>query len=329
MKVDEGGDIYNNGVMENAKIIIGSRGSRLALVQSEWVLRQLEGVWPGMAVEIRVIQTKGDKILDSALHKIGDKGLFTREIEDALLAGQIDLAVHSLKDMPTQQPAGLMIGAVTAREDPADFLISRQGGGLAELPEKAVVLSGSLRRRAQIGHIRPDVVVRDVRGNVPTRIRKFEESKTDAMILAAAGIKRLGLDDVMERGQRLEPASFLPACGQGALALEIRKHDEKTADLIAPLNDPTSRIAIIAERTVLAGLEAGCQVPMGAYAECQKNGQLHLQAMVADLMGKRYIWHVMVGASHLDSARQIGENMAKYLLEHGGADILEQLKHES
>lgn len=304
----------------NKKITIGTRGSRLALWQSEWVKAALVKKYPACKVRLKIIHTIGDKILDTALSKIGDKGLFTKEIEEQLLDGTIDLAVHSLKDMPTATPDELEIAIITAREDPADALVSKNNLPLEAIPSGAIVLTGSLRRRAQLLHFRDDLNIQEVRGNVQTRLQKLEESDATAIVLATAGLKRLGLADRIS--QRLDPVKFLPACGQGALALEIRSNDTSTAKTIAFLDDKMCRAAVTAERTVLACLEGGCQIPIGAYAQIN-GGQLHLRAMVADLSGKNLI--DAEACDDIAEAGNIGRKVAGEILKKGGRAILDDI----
>jgi len=306
--------------MTKNSLTIGTRGSALALIQSEWVKTQLEKVHPQLEIELKIIQTRGDKILDTSLSKIGDKGLFTKEIENQLLAGAIDLAVHSLKDMPTQQPEGLTIAAITQREDPADALVSKDGVHFADLPPGAKILSGSLRRRAQLLRRRPDLDLVDVRGNIQTRLRKLDESDARAIIMAAAGLKRAGLDHHIT--ERFEPADFLPAPGQGALAVEIRAADSHTAERVAVLEDKPARLATSAERALLARLEGGCQVPVGAFA-WQENDRLHLKGMVADLDGKQVLYKDATAAIHQPEA--LGIQVAEQLLAAGANDILAEI----
>jgi len=324
--------------LNQKKIIIGTRPSKLALWQSEWVKSALESLvglatccrrdgleknHPQLKFELRIIHTTGDKILDTALSKIGDKGLFTKEIEQQLVDGAIDLAVHSLKDLPTVLPDGLGIGAVTARQDPADVLISKNSLTLEQLPKGAVVLTGSLRRRAQLLHRRSDLQIQDLRGNIATRLRKLDKSDAQAIIMAGAALKRLALQDRIT--EHLDPTDFLPACGQGALAVEIRIDDTATADLIAPLQDHLSRTTTTAERTVLAGLEGGCQIPVGAYARVQ-NEKLLLNAMIADLAGTKLLRTQAQGST--ESPEELGRQVAQKLLEMGGRQILTQIRQE-
>jgi hydroxymethylbilane synthase len=293
----------------------------LALIQSRWVQNSLQQKFPELRIELQIIQTKGDKILDTALSKIGDKGLFTREIETALLENRIDLAVHSLKDLPTDTPEGLQIAAIPARQDPADVLISKNHLTLLQLPHAATVLTSSLRRQAQLLHLRPDLQVTDVRGNVATRLRKLTDGDAHAMVMAAAGLNRLGIQGQIS--ERLDPLDFIPACGQGALAIEIRKNDTETDSYVRTLDDSAARATVTAERTVLAILEGGCQVPVGAYARIQDN-QLHLKAMIADLDGKGYITAEKSGLSA--QPEMLGRQVAQSLLEQGGKKILDRIR---
>ena len=309
--------------MVRKPLIIGSRGSALALRQAELVKSALEREHRGLSVEITVIRTTGDKILDSPLSQIGDKGLFTREIESELLGGAIDLAVHSLKDLPTESPAGLTIAAVTAREDVADVLVSKNQYTFATLPESAVVLSGSLRRRAQMLHRRADLKISDVRGNIHTRLRKLDESEAAAIVMAAAGLNRAGLSHRI--AERFEPTDFLPAPGQGALALQVRSDDKTTADLVAPLEDPASRVTTFCERRLLAALEGGCQIPIGAYAHLEED-KLHLRAMIASLDGATLLTAEDIAPA--DQSEPLGVGVARKLLDQGAGEILQEiLKH--
>ncbi|MHC4480990.1 MAG: hydroxymethylbilane synthase, partial [Planctomycetota bacterium] len=269
-------------------LTIGTRGSALALWQAGFVRSALTEAHDGLRVELEVVRTRGDRIKDAPLNKVGGKGLFTKEIEQKLLSGEVDLAVHSLKDLPVDLPEGLALAAVTAREDPADVLVAAGGSGLEGLPEGAEVWTGSLRRRAQLLHRRPDLQVRPVRGNVETRLRKFDESGADAIVFARAGLARLGL--LGRVTERLDPASFLPACGQGALAVEVRADDGRTARLCRALDDLDCRIATMAERAFLRELGGGCQVPIGAFARREASSpSFLLTGMVAGLDGARLL----------------------------------------
>ena len=264
--------------------------------------------------------TKGDRILDAPLAKIGGKGLFTKELEQAMLAGEIDLAVHSLKDMPTELPEGLMLAAVTERFDPGDAVVSPRYQTLANLPQGAKVGTSSLRRRAQLLAKRPDLEIVSLRGNVNTRLKKLEEENFDAIILAVAGLKRLGFHDRIT--EVLPREICLPAVGQGALAIEARADDEATLSLIAFLDDAATRAAARAERAFLARVEGGCQVPVGVYAEAADEA-LEMEAVIASIDGER-LYRKKKAGSALD-APAIGRALAEELLAMGGKEILQEL----
>ena len=300
------------------KLIIGSRGSHLALWQTRFVKAKLEELFPALKLEIEIIKTTGDKMLDVALAKIGDKGLFTRQIETALLNREIDLAVHSLKDLQTVQPEGLTIGAVLAREMPNDVLISKRYASIDDLPKGARVATGSLRRKSQLLHYRPDLQIFEIRGNVPTRIKKLEESNLDAMILAFAGVHRLGLDSYIK--QIIPFETMLPAVGQGAMAVEIRSDDVKIRELLQKLNDPETNLCITAERAFLRTLEGGCQVPIGANANL-KNDKIHLEGMVGNLEGSVNLRDSISGDKK--DAAGLGKQLAEALIEKGANKLLE------
>ena len=302
---------------------IGTRGSALATWQAEHVRAALLEAHPGLRVELEVIRTKGDRVLDVPLARIGGKGLFTKEIEEQLLAGAIDLAIHSLKDVPVALPDGLTLAAVSAREDPADVLVSKGGLALEDLQRGGRVLSGSLRRQAELLHRRPDLVVEPIRGNVGTRLRKFDESDADAIIFARAGLARLNLLDRV--AQRFEPADFPPAPGQGALAVEIRSDDARTAELCRALEDPESRTATSAERAFLEALGGGCQVPVGAYGRLSgQPQQLRLTGMVAGLDGVRLLQQtICTPAAGPQEAAEAGRRLAGMLEQDGAREILD------
>ncbi len=306
--------------MSKNTLRIGTRKSKLALWQANYVKERLES--RGYSVELVLITTTGDKILDAPLAKIGGKGLFVKEIEEALLRGDIDLAVHSLKDVPMVLPEGLILGAITEREEPFDVLISRDGRGLHELPEGAKVGTSSLRRQVQIKRKRPDLRVETLRGNVDTRLRKLEEGLYDAIVLAYAGVKRMGFEERVS--QVLE--DFIPAVGQGSLAIEIRQEDQRVYEAIAFLDHRESRIRAECERAFLRELQGGCQVPIGAYAWLEGE-KLKLKAFISDLEGKRFLEGVEEGDLH--QAEQIGKKLARRLLEEGGKAILEEVYHQS
>jgi len=303
------------------KIRLGTRGSKLALWQADCVAGEIHKILPDLDIEIVVIKTIGDKILDVALSKIGDKGLFTREIENALLAEDIDLAVHSMKDLPSILAPDLTLGAVLKRENPQDVLISHKNYTISSLPRHGVVGTSSLRRIAQLKALRPDLRMVDLRGNVETRIKKMEEQDLDGIILAYAGVKRLGFT-----GQISEVISkdlLLPAVGQGAIAIELRAGDSETHKVIAPINDHHTNIATQCERALLRELEGGCQVPIASLAQITGD-MIHLEGLVASMDGQILIKGVHSG--HLDQAAEIGRHLAQNLLSRGADGILEEIK---
>jgi len=303
------------------KFTIGTRGSDLALWQANYVKGELERLNPDVGFEIRIIKTTGDEVLDVSLSKIGDKGLFTRQIENELLAGNIDVAVHSLKDLQTEQPQGLIIGAVCKRETPNDVLVSKTGGSIDDLPRGARVATGSLRRRSQLLHYRPDLKIEEIRGNVGTRLKKFDESELSGMILAYAGLHRLGFG---ERVNQLIPFEvMLPAVGQGAVAIEIRERDKKTANIIGGLNDHTTNLCVTAERAFLRKLEGGCQVPIGAMATLDGDS-LKLEGMVGSLDGSVAFRESIMGRA-IDPGL-LGIQLADKLIERGAFKVLDQTR---
>jgi len=299
---------------------IGTRGSLLALAQARWVEAQLQGSHPGLGIELVIIKTTGDQLKDVPLAQVGGKGLFIKEIEEALLAGEVDLAVHSLKDMPAEMPPGCVLGAVPPREDHRDAFISHHHGSLAEIPPGGRVGTGSLRRKVQILHHRPDLEVVHLRGNVDTRLRKLESEGLDAIILAAAGLKRLGLGHIPQG--YLSEAEMLPAIGQGALGLEVRADDREMLHLLAPLNDPATQVTVTAERAFLARLEGGCLIPVAAWGRLE-DGKLTLEALISDLEGKRFLQESLTGS--LEDAPVLGRRLAEMLLERGGREILQEI----
>lgn len=297
-----------------AYLRIGSRGSQLALWQAHHISALLRA--RGHAVEIEIIHTTGDKITDVALAKVGTKGMFTKEIEEALAAGHVDLAVHSLKDLPTELPNGFEIAAITERQDPRDAFCSRHYSKIEDLAKGARIGTSSLRRQAQLKAIRPDLDIQPLRGNVDTRLRKLEEGQYDAIILASAGLKRLGKTELIKQ---IIPAEIMcPAAGQGALGIEIRQGDTKTRDLLAFLNDPNTRAATTCERALLNRLGGGCQVPIGAFAE-MREGRLHLESIVADPDGTQ----LLRDSRHGTDPEKLGNEAGASLLKGGGAAILE------
>lgn len=265
---------------------LGTRGSALALAQSRWVARELIRQHPGLNIEFVTIATKGDLIVDRALSRVGGKGLFVTEIENALLAGEIEFAVHSLKDVPTERPEGLVFAAFPERIDPRDVLVSRGNRKLSDLPPGSVIGTSSLRRSAQLGHLRPDLSFAPIRGNVDTRVRKMQLGQSDAVVLAAAGLIRLGRTELI--AEYLDPDTCLPAAGQGILCLETRADDEDTRKLLSSMDSPVCRVCAEAERQVVAALAGGCQVPIGVLAEVRES-TLTIRAMVSDLEGQRVL----------------------------------------
>jgi hydroxymethylbilane synthase len=308
--------------MPKSKVVVGTRGSALALWQARHIVERLQAIDPDLEVAIETIQTQGDLVRDRALSEVGGKGLFVKEIELALLRGQIDLAVHSLKDMPTEQPEGLALGAILERTDPRDALVVRGGeGSLSTLQPGARVGTSSLRRRAQLLANRSDLVVLDLRGNVDTRLRKLADGQYDAVVLAAAGLMRLGHAGVIS--QFLPVESMLPAVGQGALCVEVRADDKEALALIEPLDHLSTRQATRAERAFLRRLEGGCQVPIGAYAEV-RGKQLHLRGLVAALDGSRLVRDELHGPA--SGGDQLGTELAEKVLAAGGEEILEEAR---
>ena len=298
---------------------IGTRGSKLALWQTQWVAACLTEHFPDIHIEIETIKTTGDNIQDIPLAKIGDKGLFTKELDRALLDGQVDLVVHSLKDVPTETVEGIVIAAIPEREDPRDAFIGKDGLRFEDMAVGACIATGSLRRRAQVQAMRPDIELAGLRGNIDTRLRTLENSKDlHGIILALAGVKRLGLSHHVT--EILGPPDWLPAPGQGALA--IAAHDEDVCALISVLDHDRTRWSVTAERAVLARLGGGCHVPMGAYASIEE-GPLVLDAFVASLNGAKIIRHRHRGAP--ERAERIGTETGDYLLAHGGAEIIKAL----
>jgi len=303
------------------KIIIGSRGSELALWQANFVKKEVEKKNKNISVEIKIIKTTGDKILDVALSKIGDRSLFTKELEVELLNKNIDLAVHSLKDLQTEIPKGLKLSAVTKRHNVQDVLIARKKGTtIFNLPEGATVATGSLRRKCQLLHIRPDLKIAELRGNVPTRIKRFLESDWDAIILARAGVERLKLNKYIS--SIIKTDIMLPAVGQGALGIETRANNKIVNEIIKSIHHENTYKAVLAERSLLKTLEGGCQVPIGAFAEVKPNG-LFLNAMVGSLDGSLTFSKKMRGSKN--NPEKLGNDLARDLLNAGARTILNQI----
>jgi hydroxymethylbilane synthase len=299
---------------------IGTRGSKLALAQSTWVKEEVESRYSHVQVELVRIRTKGDKIIDSPLSKLGGKGLFVKEIEDALLRREVHVAVHSMKDVPSELPGELMLSVFPWREDPSDALISEEDRTLEELPRGARVGTSSLRRAAQLLHIRPDLEVAALRGNVDTRLKKLDSGGLHAIILATAGLKRLGFAHRIS--QILPIESILPAIGQGALGLEVMRDNEETLGLLEFLNHEPTQITVTCERAFLKKLEGGCQVPIAGFAHIDGKS-LHLRGIVAELDGSTLIRDEITGEK--ERAEEIGIALAERLLESGAAKILERI----
>ena len=300
-----------------SSVVIGTRGSTLALWQAEWVQARLKELAPDLSVSLQRIKTSGDKILDVPLAKIGGKGLFVKEIEEALLRKEIDLAVHSMKDVPTVLPQGLALLCVPKREDPRDAFLSRTGLRFRDLPPGAKVGTSSLRRQAQLLSLRPDLRISMLRGNLDTRLRKLKEGEFDAIVLAAAGLKRLGWTDGVT--EYLSADTCVPAIGQGALAIEGRVDDQFIVNLLRPLEDRTTRVAVTAERALLDRLEGGCQVPIAGHARVEGD-QVQLEALVASVDGRELIRDRLMGS--VSEAQRVGQELAARLLAKGGRAIL-------
>ena len=306
--------------MKVHKIVIGSRGSQLALWQANWVKAELERLHSNVDINIRVITTSGDKIQDVPLAKIGGKGLFVKEIEEALLAKEVDLAVHSMKDVPMEIPAELVVSVITKRESPLDALISKNGERLINLPQGATIGTSSLRRSSQLLKYRADFKIYPLRGNVDTRLRKVKTGNYDAIILASAGLNRLGWTSHIT--EEISEEILLPAMGQGALGIETRLEDTKTYDFISPLNHKQTNYAVTAERALVGRLDGGCQVPIGAYAKIENN-LISLKGLVASLDGKTIYTSENTGP--VDDAINIGQELGSRLLKMGANEILEKL----
>ncbi len=302
------------------KLRIGTRGSPLALAQSNWVKEKIKAEYPDIQITLLKIKTKGDKILDSPLAEIGGKGLFVKEIEESLLREEVDLAVHSMKDLPADLPEDLEIAIYPEREDPRDALVSLGFQTLSALPAGSSVGTGSLRRSTQLLHLRPDLHVVPLRGNVGTRLRKLETENLQAVILAAAGLRRLGLSDRIS--QVLSPDEILPAVGQGALGLELRQDDTATKEALQFLNHERTEVTVRAERAFLNKLEGGCQVPIAAYSRLERE-DIILQGLVAELDGSRVIKDEVRGKKN--RPEDIGTALADRILTAGGDKILAQI----
>lgn len=304
------------------KISIGTRGSKLALWQAEWVSSEIRKLKPDLEISLAKIKTTGDKILDVPLAKVGGKGLFVKEIEEALLRKDIDIAVHSMKDVPTDLPSGLHLAAICKREDPRDAFITQRSDikSISDLPEGAVIGTSSLRRSCQLLNIRPDLRIVQLRGNLDTRLRKLDEGQFDVVILAAAGIKRLGFES---RITGILPIDIsLPAVGQGAIGIECRRDDEFINNLISLLNDPETSVCVRAERAFLKKLEGGCQVPIAAYARIER-GFLVIDGLVGSLSGNRLIRGHTEGQK--EECEELGTKLAEDILSRGAKEILNEV----
>ena len=310
---------------EKTKLVrIATRKSALALWQAEFVKAQLEHFHADVRVELVPMSTQGDIILDTPLAKIGGKGLFVKELEQAMLDGRADIAVHSMKDVPVEFPEGLALHTICEREDPRDAFVSNNFANLSELPKGAVVGTSSLRRQCQIRALRPDLVIKDLRGNVNTRLAKLDDGQYDAIILAAAGLLRLKMDERI--ADYIEPEVSLPANGQGAVGIECRIDDEVTKALLAPLEHSQTRIRVNAERAMNRHLEGGCQVPIGAYALVDGE-QVHLRGLVGAVDGSEILHDEVTG--HINDAEAIGVQLAKKLLAQGADKILAEVYRDA
>ena len=307
-----------------SELKIGTRGSQLALFQANWVKDRLVQAHPDLHVTLIKIKTTGDKIQDAPLAKIGGKGLFVKEIEEALLKKRTDLAVHSIKDVPTEFPEGLHLSVITKREDPRDVLISKDGKPLKDLPKGAKIGTSSLRRQAQLLHFRSDFELIPLRGNLDTRLKKLKTMNLDAIVLALAGVKRLGFDEKIT--EIIPPEVSLPAIGQGALGIETRMADQEVESQIRFLNDRDSSIAINAERAFLKKLEGGCQVPIAAFARIVGT-TLHIDGLVGTIDGMRLIRHHVEGP--IERAESLGVELAEILLGEGAKEILDEVYQRS
>jgi len=306
--------------MRSRDLRIGTRGSQLALYQANWVKEQLTQAHPHLKVSLVKIKTTGDKILDAPLAKVGGKGLFVKEIEDALLEKRVDLAVHSIKDVTTEFPEGLHLSAITKREDPRDVFISRTGVSMKDLPRGAKIGTSSLRRQAQILHLRGDFEMIPLRGNVNTRLNKLETERLDGIVLALAGVRRLGFEP---RVTEIIPTEIsLPAIGQGALGIETRMEDEEVEEKVRFLNDPVSFITISGERAFLKRLQGGCQVPIAAFGQIS-DSRLRIDGLVGAIDGKRLIRGAVEGDPQ--QAESLGIELAEDLLSRGAKEILEEV----
>ena len=301
-------------------IRIGTRASQLALAQTKWIIDRLLAQYPDIEVDLIKIKTTGDRVIDKPLSAIGGKGLFVKEIEEALKTGEIDVAVHSLKDVPAELPDNLYIGIIPEREDPHDVILSKDNIALKDLPEGSSVGTSSLRRSAQLIHYRPDLKIVPLRGNLDTRIKKLDTAGIQAIVVAAAGLKRIGFTDKIT-----QPISFdlmLPAIGQGALGLELRRDDLETRDVLTFLDHYPTRVEVEAERSFMMELKGGCQIPIAGFARLKDNS-INLDGLVADLDGSTIIRDIVVGPP--EKASELGVGLAKRLLDEGAGEILKDI----
>ncbi len=301
-------------------IKIGTRGSMLALWQSNWIKAMIEKQYPGTTVELVRIVTKGDKILDVPLAKVGGKGLFVKEIEEALIREEVDIAVHSMKDVPTVLPDELHIGIITKREDPRDAFLSNNYQSVADMPAGARVGTSSLRRKAQLAAMRADLVIEDLRGNLDTRVRKLDDGLYDAVILATAGLNRLEMSQRITR--HFSPEEMLPAIAQGAVGIELRRSDEELLAALSFMDDRATAVAVQAERAFLARLEGGCQVPIGGHG-ILADGRLSFTGLIASVDGREVFRETVSGAP--EDAAAMGRDLAEKLLSQGGGRILAEV----
>lgn len=304
-------------------IRVVTRMSQLALWQTDYVIGLLKEKFPDKTFDIVKTETKGDKILEKSLSAIGDKGLFTQELEEAMLAGEVDFAVHSLKDMPTTLPEGLILSAVTPRQDHRDAFLSKHGGGVEDLPQGAIVGTSSLRRRAQLLHLRPDLQIKDLRGNVNTRLRKYHEGDYDAIILASAGLDRLDLHH--EISTRLDTDHFISAVGQGAVVIESLASNTEINAMLAEIHDQATYYTTACERAFMRSLEGGCQVPIGAYASVHED-RIRIEGFVASVDGRQMVRDKV--DMPVEDYYACGVALAQKLLDRGAGDILQEIRKE-
>lgn len=301
------------------KLIIATRGSKLALWQSKHIKARLQELRPGLEIELKIIVTSGDKIQDVALAKIGGKGLFLKELEEAMLRGEAHMAVHSLKDVPTVMPEDLPLAAITEREDVRDAMLSEKYSSLEDLPQGAIVGTSSLRRRMQLLLVRPDLEIKDLRGNVDTRIRKLKEGQFDAIILAAAGINRLGLTDSVAHVYPIMPSQMVPSMGQGALGLQTIQ-DKEIFDLVHELNHKATEMEVTVERAFVDVLEGGCHVPIGVNAKVMGNGEIMVQSTLGLPNALEIISETITGKE--EDYAQLGKDLAKIVIDKGARELL-------